>query len=156
MFIHCGLDLEILGIENLSVQQQSAFVEYAVSNQNECFPPLLKRYLSTKLVAASKIRHEEISSSTSSPSHVVLNCGKDKIQFKQLLRGRAEEDQKEAAELLAVGGFRNTHLSVRKLPQVAEFGKMLGDKTQRTSRSESSLDPTYLSPNWTGSVQVSI
>ena len=128
LFIHCGLDLEILGKKNFSNEQQATFAEFVVTTKHSTFPHTLKRYLATKLVSASKLIQQKTSSSSTQPKHITMNCGKEKIQFRQLLRGETEDDEKQAAELMAIGGLRNAHLSIRKLPLVVEFGRKLGDK----------------------------
>ena len=57
-----------------------------------------------------------------------MNNGKERIQFKQLLRGGDDEDPKDAAELLVVGReVSETHIYPFANPQLAEFGRVFGD-----------------------------
>ena len=70
------------------------------------------------------VQHHKIEEKATLP----VNAGKERIQFSQLLRGENDVDIKEQEDRLAIGGLRNPHVSIRKLPLVASFGISLGEK----------------------------
>ena len=53
-------------------------------------------------------------------------AGKEKVEFKQPLRGKVDADVRAEANHKAIGGLRDARKSLLKLPQTAAFGENLG------------------------------
>ena len=55
----------------------------------------------------------------------------DRIGYSQSLRGVPELDERTKREMASVGGLRDTHNAMSRVPSVASFGKKLGTELLR-------------------------
>ena len=105
-----------------------------VSSKLSAYPPLLNRYLASKIyIAASRCRRPRPMTPlapASQPSTWDDRLGKERVKMRQHLRGVPSELRKDALDRQAIGGLRNAKHSISRLHCVSTFGLELGNCIQ--------------------------